>query len=612
MPKISLSTFLLSLIFGYSALTVHTASAKPVSLYSPDHQIHVTLESLDGQLSYSINVGHYVILPSSSLGVRVDGTELGQAVKIGQPSYRAINQSYKFWGAHTTALNKANEVTVPIVSHGQNYWVDVHAANDGVAVRLRLNAQKDRHVEADRSVWRFAGNPTVWADVLGPEYETPYKTTTLANLKGGTYGMPLTLLVQGMYVTVTEAALKDYGDLALLAHADGALEGQLYADKDGWKTDEAVVQPWRVTLIARNLTDLVNSTLVQNLNPPPTDPELATASWIKPGRSSWQWLSSGDPVYEEQRQWVDWTKQLGFEYYLIDEGWARWKDPWAGLSEVVPYATKQNVKIWVWVHSNEVTDREARRTYFRQLAERGVVGVKIDFPPPTNRTWSSWYFDAAKDAAEYHLMVDFHGATKPTGMERTWPNVLTREGVRGHEWQITRYNRQLDAEHDTILPFTRYVAGPGDYTPTVFRPSELLGNTWAHELAQAITFTSPFLCFGGHPQDYLNNPAKDVLMAVPATWDETRILPGSVPGKVVAEARRKGKQWFIAVINGGDTVDLDLSLAFLGSGKWSSTQLGDVPGTPAAWDRKEIPVTGKDRIHLTLAPKGGFVARIQQ
>jgi alpha-glucosidase len=264
------------------------------------------------------------------------------------------------------------------------------------------------------------------------------------------------------------------------------------------------------------------------------------------------------------------------------------------------------------VHSNQVKTPEARRAYFQKAVEAGVVGVKIDFPKAADRWWTTWYHDTARDAAAVKLLVDFHGANKPTGMDRTWPNVLTREGVRGHEWHMTRYNRTLEPAHDTILPFTRYVAGPGDYTPTVFDPVELRGISWAHEVAQAITFTSPFLCFGGHPKDFVANPARDVLMALPATWDETRVLKGSEPGVVIAEARRKGDQWFIAVMNGGSAASLDLPLDFLGTGAWRSSQLFDAKGNPYAWDRRERAVTRADHIRLDLAPRGGFVGWIRK
>jgi alpha-glucosidase len=410
---------------------------------------------------------------------------------------------------------------------------------------------------------------------------------------------------------LTEALVKDYGDLAVKLGTDGALEGQLYADPQGWTTDDPVTQPWRVTIIARNLTDLVNTTLVQNLNPPP-DPQLAHADWIKPGRSAWQWLAIGDPRQEDQKQWVDWTSQLGFEYYLIDEGWSRWKDSWATIASVSAYAKTQNVKIWIWVNSREVRDPQARKEFFRKAVEAGVVGVKIDFPPACNRAVSNWYFDTAKDAADVHLLTDFHGANKPTGMDRTWPNVLTREGVRGHEYQITRYRRLLQPDHDVILPFTRYIAGPADYTPTVFTLKELQGNTWGHELAQAVIFTSPFLCFGGHPKEYLANPARDVLTAIPPIWDETRVLNGSEPGKVVAEARRSGDQWFIAVMNGADATSLDVPLDFLGSGTWKASQLRDTKDKPDAWDRQDGNITRTDHIKLDLSPRGGFVGWLRR
>ena len=171
----------------------------------------------------------------------------------------------------------------------------------------------------------------------------------------------------------------------------------------------------------------------------------------------------------------------------------------------------------------------------------GAVGVKIDFQPEANVRWVNWYEETLRDAAARKLMIDFHGANKPVGLERTWPNEITRESIRGHEYQILRYRRTLPPSHDTILPFTRFVIGPGDYTPTVFNPKELRGYTWPRELAQAIVFTSPFLCYADHPTNYLNNPAVDVMKAIPSTWDETVVLPGSEIGKCAAFARRNRK-----------------------------------------------------------------------
>ena len=592
-------------------LVSQTRTARPVTVFSPDGRTRAELSAADRTLRYRIVVDGKQVLAPSIIGIQADDVELGQDVTLGSPKPRKVDEHYRFFGAHAEAVNRANEATVPAQSRGQSYLIDVHVANDGVGVRLRLPAKTGRRVQADRSTWMIEGDPTVWASKLDNAYESPYHQTTLRQLGTGYIGFPLTARIGQVYIALTEALVKDYGDLAVKLGGGGALEGQLYADPKGWTTDKEVVQPWRVTIVARNLTDLVNTTLVENLNPP-ASAQLTKTDWIKPGRSAWQWLASGDPKEPEQQEWIDWTSQLKFEYYLIDEGWEKWPNSWQEIASDVAYAKARNVKIWIWIHSRTVRDPKARREYFRKAAESGVVGIKIDFPPPCSREVANWYFDTAKDAADMDLMVDFHGANKPSGMQRTWPNVVTREGVRGHEYQITRYHRVPQPDHDVILPFTRYLAGPGDYTPTVFTTSELMGNTWAHELAQAVVFTSPFLCFGGHPQSYIENPARDVLTAISPVWDETLVLAGSEPGKVVAEARRSGKQWFLAVINGGDATTLDIPLDFLGAGSWQAIQLRDAKDKPDAWNRQDGKATRNDHIRLEIAPRGGFVGWIHQ
>ncbi len=592
-------------------LARQTRTARPFIVSSPDGRTRAELNAADGLLRYRVVVDGKQVLAPSMIGIQADDVELGRDVTLGSAHLRKVDEHYGFFGAHAVAVDRANEATIPAQSHGESFWVDVHVANDGVGVRLRLPAKTGRKVQADRSSWMIEGDPTVWAAKLNNSYESEYHQTTLKQLGTDSIGFPLTAKVGQVYISLTEALVKDYGDLAVKLGENGALEGQLYADPKGWTTDKEVVQPWRVTIVARNLTDLVNTTFVENLNPP-ASAELAKADWIKPGRSTWQWLASGDPVEPEQHDWIDWTSKLKFDYYLIDDGWEKWPDSWQAIAADAAYAKTKNVKIWIWVHSRTVLEPQARRAYMRKAVDAGVVGIKIDFPPPASREIANWYFDTAKDAADMHLMVDFHGANKPSGMQRTWPNVITREGVRGHEYQITRYHRVPKPDHDVILPFTRYLAGPGDYTPTVFTTSELMGNTWAHELAQAVVFTSPFLCFGGHPQSYLENPARDVLTAISPVWDETLVLAGSEPGKVVAEARRSGKQWFIAVMNGGEATTLDIRLDFLGAGSWESTQLRDAKDKPDAWDRLDGKATRNDHIRLDIAARGGFVGWIRQ
>lgn len=581
------------------------------TVLSPNGRIAVELSTTGGVLRYRISVDGKQILAPSEIGLKTNGVQLGQSATLGTWVFASVDEQYPLPGAHPLAVNKANEASIPATSGSESYTVDVHVADDGVGVRLRLPAKSGRKIEAESSTWRLDGNPTVWAAERDPGYEQHYRAKTLSSLGTASYGMPLTAKVGSVYLSLTEAAVKDYGDMALKAGTGGALQGQLYADSSGWTTNAAVSQPWRVTIVADDLTALVNTTLVQNLNPK-RDASLEGADWIKPGRSTWQWMAIGAPQLGDQEQWVDWTQQLGFEYYLVDEGWTSWSNAWQSVQSVVSDAKSKGVKVWLWVHSNEVTDATARRNYFKKASDLGIAGVKIDFPPACNHTVATWYWDSARDAASVKLMLDFHGAAKPSGMERTWPNVLTREAVRGHEYHITRYNRTLEPAHDTILPFTSYVAGAADYTPTVFATKELQGNTWAHELAQPIAFLSPFLCYGGHPRDHLANPAVDVFKAIPAVWDETIVLSMSEPGKIAGFARRSGQSWFVGILNGSQATTVDLPLGFLAGGSWQSIRLGDVPGKADAWDRQEGAVSATDTIKVQLSSRGGYVAWFKQ
>ena len=310
---------------------------------------------------------------------------------------------------------------------GGAYELDVRAYNDGGALRARLPAKTGRRISGESTEWKLAGNPLAWYQTDFGSYEGIFQSTRLDDLSSGQrIPLPITFsLPAGGFALVTEANLVNYSDLGVQVAADHALRAYFHASQKGWTTDDAVVQPWRVTLLARDLNALVNSDLVRNLCPP-SSPELAKAQWIQPGRSTWQWWSSGAPRYSEQHQWVDWTKQLGFEYYLVDDGWKGWRDngrdAWACLREVCDYAKTQGVKVWAWVHSNEVATAATRTAFFDRAVAAGVAGVKIDFEPQADVRWATWYDESLRDAAARKLLLDFHGANKPVGRDRTWPN----------------------------------------------------------------------------------------------------------------------------------------------------------------------------------------------
>ena len=587
-----------------------------VIVTSPDGNIQVEIfKGDDARLYYKVNsYGKEVITPSR-LGIISDNIDLGSNILIGSVESGQINETYTLFGAHSSGENNCKLKIVEIKTPDENWFLDIRAYDDGIGIRCRLPAKMNRHIQGEASEWNVPSKTLYWYQTDLVSYEGTFPKVMVDTLASDQIiGLPVTaLLPSGEYALITEANLVDYSDLAVKSGNNGALKAFFHAEEEGWYTNDEVVQPWRVVLIARDLNTLVNSDLIKNLCPVPLA-EIANADWIRPGRVAWNWWSTPALIYNQQNQWVDWAKQLGFEYYLIDAGWTRWKDgekdAWECLSEVVKYAKSVGVDIWIWVHSREVANESDRNRIFKNAVKAGISGIKIDFIPKSTREWSNWYEATLYDAAKNKLMIDFHGAVKPTGRERTWPNEMTREAVRGHEYHIKRYDRILEPDHDCIVPFNRFVQGFADYTPTVFNPDELLGYTWAREIAQAIVFTSPFLCYADHPENYLKNPALNIIKAIPAVWDETIVLPFSEIGKCAAFARRSGDTWFIGILNGGESQDLNIPLDFLRSGSFTISAYEDDPNRDDGIVQKVNTVSQSDHIKIKIRPKGGFVAEL--
>ena len=565
-----------------------------------------------GQLQYAVRRGDRPLLQPSRLGITVNGKELGFAAKIGAPRTSVGHEDHTVVGGHTRSQRDYAEAILPIQS-GQpaSEWsLEVRVFDDAVAYRYRVPGEGKRRISGEASEWRTATDSRLWYQVhtRGKDYEARYQVDDAHWLvHGDLIAAPVLakLPKDDGYAFITEANLINYSDMGLTVTEDGRFQANFHNDGFGFELTGEILTPWRVTILTKDLNGLVNSDTIQDLCPPPA-PELADADWIKPGRSVWHWRVTGPPKFEDQHQWVDWAAALGFEYVIVDDGWKRWnadgKDAWALLHDVTDYAETKNVAIIAWVHSNEVTSPQDRLAYMQKARDCGLAGLKIDFMQPANVEWVEWYDQTLRDAAKFHLTIDYHGALKPTGRERTWPNELNREGIGGRE------QGKLSGLHDTTLPFTRLAQGHADYTPTEFRPAELHGNTVAKELAQAIVYTSPLLVYSGVPQDYLNSPAVDVIKAIPSTWDETIVLPGSAVGDVAAFARRKGDAWFIGVINGEKERTLDLSLTFLGKATTQAVLLSDTPDKAALFDRQERPLASADVLHLKLSKDGGFVA----
>jgi alpha-glucosidase len=282
--------------------------------------------------------------------------------------------------------------------------------------------------------------------------------------------------------------------------------------------------------------------------------------------------------------------------------WQKWTDE--QLKELVEYSRARNVGIILWRHSNTLHDAAERRALFARLAAAGVVGLKIDFFDHEALEVIDLYQAILRDAAEARLLVDFHGANKPAGESRTWPNEITREGIYGLEHRTAKEW----ATFNTTMPFVRMLAGHADYTPVVFgeRRKE---TSWAHQIATAVVLTSPLLVYGGHPASLLSNPAADVIKSIPSVWDETRVLPPSEIGELAVFARRRGDAWFVAALNGPAARTVTIDPSFLGTGTYKATIVRDTLENDASVEVGTSEVRRGQPVPIQMRAAGGFVVR---
>ncbi|WP_154655709.1 glycoside hydrolase family 97 protein [Xylanibacter oryzae] len=628
--KIFKHLLFLTLLVTGSGITSAAARMNGVKLSSPDSHIIVNATIVSNRLTYTVVADGSTVIANSPLGITVDSLDLGMNVMFASsPTYKKIDEKYQIFGNHSTAHNLANEAVVALTSKGHKYHLILRAYNDGVAVRYSLPDGAKR-IDGESTSWRLplTAKTVAWMD-LNQCYEGFSHVTSFESVPNDKIVMgPLTINEGTHLLSISEADCEDFSDMAFVCH-DRTFKACFPFAKNGWEIKRLAdenpsslkgmygnlhVTPWRTVIIAKNLTDLVNSDLIMNLCPAPS--AGSDYSWVKPGRCLWHWWSIGAPIYENQKAWYDAAAKLKWEYYLIDEGWSNWKsegkDPWTLLKKVIDYGKSVGVKSMVWVNSSEMRNASARRAYLEKVKALGAAGIKIDFIPDATSQILQWYMGAMQDCAELKLLLNFHGSVKPTGLSRTYPNNITREAVRGDEYHMSRYGRVMPYDQDVSLPFTRLMAGAADVTPVMLDPQQLQSAkySWPHEFAQAIVYLSPITHFCDQYKFYIESPMFDLFQTIPTTWDETRVLSCTEMGKVVAYARRKGDMWWIGVMNGAEARTINLSLDFLKTKK-TATLVYDNNSSNTAIDRREKTVSPDDKLEIKMLPGGGFVGRIK-
>jgi alpha-glucosidase len=563
-------------------------------------------------LHYSVSFHGKLLVDDSALGLKLQGQPtLGAGMRRVNVRTREHDETFTIPVGKTSSVRDHYNSTLADFedTSGRKLSIEIRAYDDGVAFRYIVPAQpnlKDVRVEHELTEFTFAKDATIYplvVDGFQSSYEDDYQMRPVSGIHHDwLIALPLLAEVPGSgWIGVTEADIENYAGMYLRkADARFGLRTELSPRIDmpgiAVQTDAPVTTPWRVLMIGDEPGRLVESNMVLNLNPPS---KIADTSWIRAGKSAWDWWSgeaapsmSSKPGMNTatMKHYIDFASASGFRYMLIDAGWAlanrKSPDDYAvvaditrvtpeiDMPELLRYAKEKHVGIWLWSHWTSV-DKYMDQA-FPLFEEWGVAGVKIDFMNRDDQQMVAWYRHVAELAAQHHLMLDFHGAFKPDGLRRTWPNVVTREGVMGKEY--LKWSARTSPVHNTTLPFTRMLAGPMDYTPGAFgnvtrgefvaRDKEPMApNTRAHELALYVVLESPLQMVSDFPEHYAGQHDFEFIKQVPTTWNEVRVIAGR-PMENITLARRSGNDWYVGSITNWDARTVRVPLEFLGDGKY--------------------------------------------
>lgn len=606
--KISGAQF--GLVAAVSVMCLGACVSPAQTTSSPDGNVQCTVSVLSGRLSYSVSYKGTPVVEVSPLGATVNSVDLGKGVQVGTTTTYSANETFPWQGTHTVAINHYNGRRYPVThtASGTSYVFDVRAFNDGVAFMYSISGSGARTVNGETTSFILPAGSTVWYQNTFDKYEGGYHSGDISSIAVGTIsGPPLTIRLPGgqNYAAITEGGLIGYSGMHLVCDATRRFKATL-ADAS-FSVSGAIQVPWRVIMIG-NLNALVNCDIPASVSPAPDTtlyPNGMATSWIKPGRSTWSWLNSTRSITpSNMKTYSQRASQLGIENNIVDDGWKAWTDRWNQLKDLTTFASGLNpaVKTWVWVNYNDIKDQTARRQFFADCKTAGVVGVKVDFMDAETKTIIDFDRAALRDAAAQQLMINFHGANKPTGEARTFPNELTREAVKGKEGRP-------GAGHQVLIPFTRSLAGATDYTPMDLNATTQNSSLVSNEIASAICITSPLLVFSEDPQTILSSPFVSLIRNIPATWDETLVLPQSDVGKVASFARRKGTRWMVGVMNGTTPVSsATINLSFLAAGKTYQAKM--IRDNATAIETRSV--TSASSLQISLAAAGGFVAEFTE
>ena len=643
-----------------SPFMLHAQKNKTFEVKSPAGNIVLQIEA-GAKFQWSvINKGEQIIAPSAISLQLIDGTTLGENPVVKSAKNVEINTSFNAINyKKATVTDHCNQLTL---SCKGDYGVVFRVYDDAVAYRFFIKKKGELLIKNEEANFNFTADheafiPYMWdyrdGEIFNCSFESLYTEQKISEFRKDSLAF-LPLLVDvgnGKKVVIIEADLEDYPGMFLdVNHTRQGFKGvfapypldykrvginYIPAKRADYiaKTNGTRNYPWRAVVISEQDKDLLNIDIVQKLASPP---RLEDISWIEPGLVAWDWWNDMNLSHVDFRAGlntatykynIDFAAANNIKYIIIDAGWSMPNDlsktnPAVNLQEIIAHGKEKGVGVILWASWIEILQQMDK--VFPLFQEMGVKGLKIDFIDRDDQVAVASTYEIAKKAADHHLLVDYHGVFKPAGIQRTYPNVVGNEGVKGMEnvkWAVEDVPR-----YDVSLPYIRMMAGPMDYTPGAMRNSNrrnfrpinsdpMSQGTRCHQLAMYVIFEVPFQMLSDNATIYMKEQeSTDFITKVPTIFDETVPLDGKV-AEYVAIARRKGDTWYVGAITNWTPRELSIDFSFLGEGEWKAVIFKDGinAGRDATDYKKEtITISSADKLKINLAPGGGWAARIEK
>jgi alpha-glucosidase len=620
-------------------LATGPAFAKPVTIASPDGHAAISIE--DDASRFSVRWRGETVVAASPLGMELDDAPAFGALTLERREDTEVDRKIPLIATKASvARDHYRGTTLTFRETGSNarkFVIDVRAYDDGVAFRYRIDDPAPVRLKAEKTAFVLPGDPECLVSKVDAAHEALFERLKFSQLSEGVrYDVPLVCTSSSGHASlaIAQAHLEGYTGASLRRDGD-ALRVQLspVPNRVGpvYVSESGLRSAWRVVMLGDRAGDMIASTLIGNLNPPPE----GDFSWVVAGKTAWDWwsgpLEGVKPDIATYHRFIDFAAESKFPYYLIDAGWSWGAGPCCearpttdvtraaegiDMPALVRYAADKGVGLLLWVHWEHLAPRmdEVLDTYARW----GIKGVKVDFMNRDDQDMVAFYQRLAAATAKRHLLLDMHGAYVPAGLQRSYPNYITQEGVLGAEWN--KMDKRVTPRHNLMLPYTRMLAGPMDYTPGGFRNTTpaafevraempLTQTTRGQALAMYVVYDSPLQMVSDAPEAYRDAAGFEFVQRVPTTWDETRFLSGE-PGRDIVLARRSGAVWYLGAMTADEARTERVPLKFLPAGRYRATvwEDGDAPDRVR---RSERIVTSRDALSLRLSVAGGAAVTLE-